>query len=825
MPRRSINLTPLIVLVLAAVAVTFAPRQVGAREEIRIVGSSTVYPFATTVADRFGAAPGHHTPVIESTGTGGGFKLFCAGVGVAHPDIANASRPMKDSERAACAEAGVDAVTEIKIGFDGIVLARARGHGAFNLTLRQIFLALAKRVPRDGVLVDNPFKRWGDIDPALPDRKIAVLGPPPTSGTRDAFVELAMEGGCGTFPEIAALKKSDKGTYRAVCHGIREDGAYIEAGENDNLIVQKLNADKDSLGIIGFGFLEENRDILRAATIAGVAPEMATIATAEYPVSRSLFFYVKDAHIDAIPGLGAYVEAFTQEEAIGPGGYLSERGLIPLPDADQLAMRERAQALANDPEASTTTPGEVVAASHTPRPLILVVGGLVLLILSAYYLGRARAIRDGATAARLHSLPSYYGYYAALWCGLPGLAAFALWLVVEPSAIEALIVAGLPLDMRAQSPARLGLILNDIQNLAQGNAFVGAADATLRAAAERYNALRDIGFAGLTVATLALASAGLLFGRSRVHADLRARIGVERTVRTVLLVSSTISIFVTVGIVLSLLFETVRFFDLVPLVDFLTGLKWSPQTAIREDQVGSTGAFGAVPLFAGTLLVTLIAMCVAVPIGLMSAIYLSEYAAPAMRGMVKPMLEILAGVPTVVYGFFAALVIAPSLRGLGAEIGLDVASESALAAGLVMGIMIIPFVSSISDDVINAVPQTLRDGAFALGATQSETVRTVIIPAALPGIVGGVLLAVSRAIGETMIVVMAAGLAANLTANPLEAVTTVTVQMVTLLVGDQEFDSAKTLAAFALGMVLFVGTLGLNILALGVVRKYREQYD
>lgn len=247
--------------------------------------------------------------------------------------------------------------------------------------------------------------------------------------------------------------------------------------------------------------------------------------------------------------------------------------------------------------------------------------------------------------------------------------------------------------------------------------------------------------------------------------------------------------------------------------------------ALREDQVGSSGAFGAVPLFAGTFLITLIAMLVAVPIGLFSAVYMSEYAGPTMRSMVKPALEILAGVPTVVYGFFAALTVAPFFRGAGDSLGLDVSSESALAAGVVMGIMIIPFVSSLSDDVMNAVPQTLRDGAYALGATQSETIKQVILPAALPGIVGAVLLAVSRAIGETMIVVMAAGLAANLTANPLEAVTTVTVQIATLLVGDQEFDSAKTLAAFALGLVLFVITLCLNMVALRVVRKYREKYD
>jgi phosphate transport system permease protein len=277
--------------------------------------------------------------------------------------------------------------------------------------------------------------------------------------------------------------------------------------------------------------------------------------------------------------------------------------------------------------------------------------------------------------------------------------------------------------------------------------------------------------------------------------------------------------------VLSVLFEAMRFFQMVPLTDFLLGLEWSPQTAIRSDQVGSSGAFGAVPLFAGTLLVSVIAMTVAVPLGLMTAIYLSEYASPAIRARSKPLLEILAGIPTVVYGFFAALTVAPLVRGWGESLGLSVSSESALAAGVVMGIMIIPFVSSLSDDAINAVPQSLRDGAYALGATQSETIRKVIVPAALPGIAGGILLAVSRAIGETMIVVMAAGLAANLTANPLESVTTVTVQIVTLLVGDQEFDSPKTLAAFALGLMLFAVTLTLNVIALYIVRKYREQYE
>lgn len=295
--------------------------------------------------------------------------------------------------------------------------------------------------------------------------------------------------------------------------------------------------------------------------------------------------------------------------------------------------------------------------------------------------------------------------------------------------------------------------------------------------------------------------------------------------RALLFACALVAVLTTVGIVLSLVFETARFFALVPAHEFLFGLEWSPQTALREDQIGGSGKFGAVPIFAGTLLITAIAMLVAVPIGLMAAVYLSEYAGPTARGTIKPLLEILAGVPTVVYGFFAALSVAPLMRSLGESVGLDVASESALTAGLVMGVMIIPFVSSLSDDVINAVPQALRDGAYALGATRSESIRQVVLPAALPGIVSAVLLAVSRAIGETMIVVMAAGLAANLSLNPLESVTTVTVQMVTLLVGDQEFDSAKTLAAFALGLVLFVVTLLLNAIALVVVRRYREQYE
>jgi phosphate transport system permease protein len=311
----------------------------------------------------------------------------------------------------------------------------------------------------------------------------------------------------------------------------------------------------------------------------------------------------------------------------------------------------------------------------------------------------------------------------------------------------------------------------------------------------------------------------------RLAPGLRARPAVERAVLGAFGLCSVVAILATLGIVLSLVFEAGRFFERVSLAEFLFGLHWSPQTAIRADQVGSSGSFGAVPVFAGTLLITAIAMAVAVPVGLLSAVYMSEYASERARAVLKPLLEILAGIPTVVYGFFAALSVGPVIRALGERVGLDVASESALAAGLVMGVMIVPFVSSLSDDVIAAVPRSLREGSLGLGATTSETIRRVVLPAALPGIVAAVLLAISRAVGETMIVVMAAGLAANLTVNPLDAVTTVTVQIVTLLVGDQEFDSAKTLAAFALGLMLFVVTLALNVVALYVVRRYREQYD
>lgn len=451
---------------------------------------------------------------------------------------------------------------------------------------------------------------------------------------------------------------------------------------------------------------------------------------------------------------------------------------------------------------------------------------LLLLTIAGYYLGRHRArAAVGGRVRDLHSLPGYYGYYIALWCGLPAFLVFLVWVLFEARLLEALVLAALPPEVASQAPEMVGLFMTDVRNLAAGGVPSREITPALGEAVERYTGLQQTARASLAVVALSIGLAGLAVGLKRVKPAFRARVYVERIARVMLFAASLVSILTTVGIVLSVLFESIRFFSLVSPLDFLFGVHWSPQTAIREGQVGGSGVFGAVPIFTGTLLITAIAMAVAVPIGLFSAIYMAEYAKPKLRDAVKPLLEILAGIPTVVYGFFAALTVAPALKEAGATIGLDVASESALAAGGVMGIMIIPFISSLSDDVIVAVPRSLREGSLALGATHSETIRRVVLPAALPGIVAAMLLAVSRAIGETMIVVMAAGLAAKLSANPFEAVTTVTVQIVTLLVGDQEFDSAKTLAAFALGLVLFLVTLGLNVIALSVVRKYRERYE
>ncbi|MGE4220877.1 MAG: phosphate ABC transporter permease subunit PstC [Alphaproteobacteria bacterium] len=452
----------------------------------------------------------------------------------------------------------------------------------------------------------------------------------------------------------------------------------------------------------------------------------------------------------------------------------------------------------------------------------------VLLVLAAlgYALMRGRAahalIRDGV---RLHSLPGYHGAYVAFWTGLPALVLALIWVAAQAPVVDRLILSTLPDAMvHDAASGQLDLYLSTIKTVAAGRIF-GSPDPALLEAGARYARWGIIAEWAMLVAATSLALIALAVTRRRFAPAFRARQGVERIVTGIMIFCSLVAILTTIGIVLSLLFEALRFFARVPWYEFFFGLNWEPQIPLRADQVAGHGAFGAVPVFAGTLLVALIAMLVAGPIGLLCAIYLAEYSNPRFRATVKPILELLAGIPTVVYGFFAVLTVAPALREFGALLGLDIAPNSAFAAGAVMGIMIIPFISSLSDDAISAVPRAMREGSYALGATQAETIVSVLLPAALPGIVGGFLLAVSRAIGETMIVVMAAGLIATLTANPFEAVTTVTVQIVTLLIGDTEFDSPKTLAAFALGLVLFATTLCLNVVALRIVQKYREKYE
>ncbi len=457
--------------------------------------------------------------------------------------------------------------------------------------------------------------------------------------------------------------------------------------------------------------------------------------------------------------------------------------------------------------------------------LTLALAAIVLVAATSFAFAsrRAGALRAGG---RLHSLPVYHGLHAALWAAVPALILVAAWAPVQSRLVDSQVLGtaqgqALPADsMQRQA------ILQEAREIARGQRDAGfnPESSTLAPAfGEAESRYSTIG--GLLAIALALAGGALAVRRTA--SAFRARTAVERWMMGLLIAASLIAILTTLGILLSLMFESLRFFSLVPPADFLFGTQWSPQTAIRADQAGSSGAFGSVPLFWGTVFIgAIIAMIVAIPLGLMSAIFLTQYAHPRVRAWMKPLLEILAGVPTVVYGYFAALTVAPIVRDLGLSIGIsNSSSESALAAGLVMGIMIIPFVSSMADDSIAAVPQAMRDGSLAMGATTSETIRKVILPAALPGVVGGVLLAVSRAIGETMIVVMAAGLAANLTANPFASVTTVTTQIVQLLTGDQEFDSAKTLAAFALGLVLFIITFVLNFIALTFVRRYREAYE
>ncbi|APO68013.1 phosphate ABC transporter permease protein PstC [Rhizobium gallicum] len=451
---------------------------------------------------------------------------------------------------------------------------------------------------------------------------------------------------------------------------------------------------------------------------------------------------------------------------------------------------------------------------------------LVAAAVIAAYFGGSRALAVATTAGtsriKAHSRPIYHGLNAAIWTAVPAFVFLLLWLAFQSSVINQLVVASYP-GSEAMDGAARSLLIGEIRQVAAGNLFRQPSP-EVAAAAEHLRSLQTYSTYLMTAIGLCIAAVGAFLGMKVISPRYRARHSVETAVTGFMMFSSLVAIIITLGIVGSLVFEALHFFAKVPVTEFLFGLRWEPQIAIRADQVAGQGAFGVLPVLFGTFVISAIAMLVAVPTGILSAIYLTEYAHPRFRAVVKPLLEILAGVPTVVYGFFAVLTVAPAIRALGAAVGIPSSPNSALATGLVMGVMIIPFISSLSDDAFAAVPRAMRDGSLALGATKGETIRKVLLPAALPGIIGGVLLALSRAVGETMIVVMAAGLIAKITLNPFDAVTTVTVQIVTLLIGDSEFDNPKTLAAFALGLVLFLVTLGLNLIALRTVRKYREKY-
>jgi phosphate transport system permease protein len=446
----------------------------------------------------------------------------------------------------------------------------------------------------------------------------------------------------------------------------------------------------------------------------------------------------------------------------------------------------------------------------------------------AYFMNTRQALvfanRAKSSNNRIHSLPSYHGWFAFIITGIPAIVFLAIASVLKGAFINAIVASQLPQEVKSLPSDQIELFLLDASKIAFGGE-PSTITSQLENFAQKMLGLNAIYIIAIALIASALAIGGYLIAKKNLKPDFRARNIVETIIRGMMILAASLAILTTFGIVLSLIFETIKFFNFYNPFSFLFGTQWSPQVAIRADQVGQSGSFGAVPLFLGTFMIMLIAMAVAVPVGLGSAIYLSEYASEKARAFIKPALELLAGIPTVVYGFFALLTVAPFIRNIGTMIGLETSSQSALAAGLVMGIMIIPFISSLSDDVINAVPQALRDGSYAMGATKSETVAKVVVPAALPGIIGSVLLAVSRALGETMIVAMAAGQNANMSLNPLDMMTTVTVQIVMLLTGDQEYDSPKTHVAFALGFVLFVVTLILNIIALRVVQKYREKYD
>ena len=445
-------------------------------------------------------------------------------------------------------------------------------------------------------------------------------------------------------------------------------------------------------------------------------------------------------------------------------------------------------------------------------------------IYSSYIFGKSRIKKlVYSTNLKPKSQYNYHAQYVLSWCLLPALIVYFSWAIFEEQIIQNLILDSFEYVEGAAYDD--GLLLAEIRNVANNTDFSEGKSQEIINAASQYKSLKLTSEISFYISIIIIMVLGSLYAVRKINIQFNAQDTIEKYIKYLLIFCSSIAVLTTIGIIFSLIFESFRFFSQVSLFEFLFSTEWYPFIPIREGQAAAEGSFGAVPIFAGTFLVMIVAMCVAAPIGLLTAIYLSEYASQKVRKTVKPLLEILAGIPTIVYGFFAFVTVAPFVKSFGQSIGIDASPTSALAAGLVMGVMIIPFISSLSDDVINSVPQSLREGSLGIGANKAETIKKVILPAALPGIVGAFLLAISRAIGETMIVVVAAGTAANLTANPFENVTTVTVQIVVALIGDQEFDNPRTLSAFALGLVLFVITLSLNVLALRIVKKYRERYE
>ncbi|AMW78406.1 ABC transporter permease [Acinetobacter sp. TGL-Y2] len=457
---------------------------------------------------------------------------------------------------------------------------------------------------------------------------------------------------------------------------------------------------------------------------------------------------------------------------------------------------------------------------------LLLIGVLLALMAIAYQIGlrKSRSLAGkGNNSAILHSRPGYYGALVALWCGIPAFLILLIWNFVEPSVLQHYILQNVPANIASTlDEAGIDVLIDRVQAIASGFGVTDTPAAYEVAAAEQLAKFERMGSLAKFAVVICVAILGLIWAKKKVNQKYRARNHVERTINVALILCSGVAILTTIGIVLSMFSEAVNFFKFVSPVDFFFGTVWDPGFSTSGSAEGS---YGLLPLLWGTLMVSGIALLVAVPLGLMIAIYLAEYASPSFRSWAKPAIEVLAGIPTIVYGVFALMVIGPFLKMMGESIGLEINATSALTAGFAMGIMIIPFVSSLSDDIITQVPRSLRDGSLGLGATKSETIRQVVLPAALPGITGAFLLAVSRAVGETMIVVLAAGNSPLLHVNPFEAVSTVTVTIVKQLTGDTDFASPQALVAFALGLTLFVITLCLNIIALYIVRKYREQYE